>query len=53
MGGDCASDRLAAMAEPLMRGDRVHFTSAGSDWIGGILAADLMAAYDRWKGEGR
>jgi lysophospholipase L1-like esterase len=53
MGGDCASDRLATMAEPLMRGDRVHFTSAGADWIGGVLTADLMAAYEAWKGEGR
>ena len=49
MGGDCASDRLATLGEPLMRGDRVHFTSAGSDWIGGIMAADLTGAYDRWK----
>ena len=50
MGGDCASDRLATAPEPLMRGDRVHFTSTGSDWIGAVLAADLMGAYDRWKG---
>ena len=49
MGGDCSADRLALRAEPLMRGDRVHFTSAGGDWIGGILADDLMAAYDAWK----
>lgn len=49
MGGDCSADRLALGAEPLMRGDRVHFTSAGADWIGGILADDLMAAYDAWK----
>lgn len=53
MGGDCASDRLATMAEPLMRGDRVHFTSAGADWIGGVLTADLMAAYEAWKAGGR
>jgi lysophospholipase L1-like esterase len=54
MGGDCSADRLALGAEPLMRGDRVHFTSAGADWIGGILTGDLMAAYDRWKaGQGR
>lgn len=54
MGGDCSADRLALGAEPLMRGDRVHFTNAGSDWIGGILTGDLMGAYDRWKpiGEG-
>ena len=51
MGGDCSADRLALRAEPLMRGDRVHFTSAGADWIGGILTGDLMAAYDRWKAE--
>ncbi|RZJ82863.1 MAG: hypothetical protein EON88_29695, partial [Brevundimonas sp.] len=49
MGGDCSSDRLALRAEPLMRGDRVHFTSAGADWIGGVLSGDLTGAYDRWK----
>ena len=32
-----------------MRGDRVHFTSVGSDWIGSLLHADLMAAYEVWK----
>lgn len=51
MGGDCSADRLALRAEPLMRGDRVHFTSAGADWIGGVLTGDLMGAYDRWKAE--
>lgn len=49
MGGDCSSDRLALRAEPLMRGDRVHFTSVGADWIGGVLADDLLAAYEAWK----
>ena len=49
MGGDCSSDRLALRPEPLMRGDRVHFTSAGADWIGGIFADDLLAAYEAWK----
>lgn len=48
MGGDCSADRLAMQGEPLMLRDRVHFSSAGADWIGGILHADLMAAYDRW-----
>ena len=51
MGGDCSADRLALRAEPLMRGDRVHFTSAGADWIGGILSGDLTGAYDHWKSE--
>ena len=49
MGGDCSADRLALRGEPLMRGDRVHFTNAGADWIGGILADDLLAAYEAWK----
>lgn len=48
MGGDCSADRLATLVEPYMRGDRVHFTSVGADWIGGLLSADLMAAYDAW-----
>lgn len=49
MGGACSADRLATMAEPLMRGDRVHFTSEGADWIGAMLTTDLMAAYETWK----
>lgn len=49
MGGDCSADRLALMAEPYMRGDRVHFTTVGADWIGGVFAADLTAAFDGWK----
>lgn len=51
MGGDCSADRLAMRPEPLMRGDRVHFTSAGADWMGGVMAGDLMAAYDAWQAE--
>ncbi len=49
MGGDCSADRLATRGEPFMLRDRVHFNSAGADWIGGLLHADLMAAYDAWK----
>tara|TARA_R110002124_G_scaffold1383_2_gene8078 strand:- start:247 stop:1521 length:1275 start_codon:yes stop_codon:yes gene_type:complete len=49
MGGDCSADRLALLAEPFMRGDRVHFTSVGADWIGGVFAGDLMAAFAGWK----
>jgi lysophospholipase L1-like esterase len=52
MGGDCSADRLATQADPFVRPDRVHFTSAGADWIGGVLSEDLMAAYDAWKGQG-
>jgi lysophospholipase L1-like esterase len=50
MGGACSADRLALRDAPLMRGDRVHFTSEGADWIGGVLSRDLLAAYDGWKG---
>jgi lysophospholipase L1-like esterase len=56
MGGDCSADRLATLADPYMRGDRVHFTSVGADWIGGVMSADLTAAYEAWRagrGEGR
>ncbi|MFN7130221.1 MAG: GDSL-type esterase/lipase family protein [Brevundimonas sp.] len=49
MGGDCSAERLATMPEPYMRPDRVHFTSLGAEWIGGVLSDDLMRAYDRWK----
>ena len=49
MGGECSADRLALRDAPLMRGDRVHFTSEGADWIGGVLSRDLLAAYDGWK----
>ncbi len=48
MGGDCSADRLATRDEPFMLRDRVHFSSVGADWIGGVLHADLMAAYDAW-----
>lgn len=48
MGGDCSADRLATRGEPFMLRDRVHFNAVGADWIGGMLNADLMAAYDGW-----
>lgn len=50
MGGDCSADGLAKADPPLMRGDRVHFTGEGADWIGAVLADDLMRAHDAWRG---
>lgn len=47
MGGDCSAHALTLGEAPLMRGDHVHFTAAGGDWIGSLLFADLMAAQDR------
>lgn len=48
MGGDCSAERLARGDAPMMRADRVHFTSAGAEWIGGLLADDLLSAYEAW-----
>ncbi len=50
MGGDCSAFALTQGDAPLMRGDHVHFTFAGGDWIGSLLAADVLAAYERRRG---
>ncbi len=50
MGGDCAAHRLTLGPEPLVRGDHVHFTYTGGDWIGGLLFDDLMTAWARAEG---
>lgn len=47
MGGDCSAHALTLGDAPMMRGDHVHFTGAGGDWIGSLLFADLMAARGR------
>lgn len=47
MGGDCSAHALTLGETPLMRGDHVHFTGAGGDWIGSLLFADIAAAHDR------
>lgn len=44
MGGSCAAHRLTLGPEPLMRADHVHFNEAGADWLGGLLADDLLTA---------
>lgn len=44
MGGACSAHRLTLGPEPLMRGDHVHFNEAGADWLGGLLAADILSA---------
>ncbi len=45
MGGPCTAHRLSRPAVGQMRGDHVHFTNDGGDWIGGLIADDLLAAY--------
>ncbi len=51
MGGDCSAHALTLVGPggetPLMRGDHVHFTGEGGDWIGSLLFADIAAAHDR------
>lgn len=44
MGGRCTATDWATQVPPLMRGDRVHFTSFGAARIAGWLEADLEAA---------
>jgi lysophospholipase L1-like esterase len=52
MGGDCSAFRLTLPGpdgvDPMMRGDHVHFTQAGADWIGSLLYEDLMTAGRNW-----
>jgi hypothetical protein len=50
MGGPCSAHALVKADPPLMRGDHIHLTAEGGQWLGGILDTDLMAAYDAWKG---
>ncbi len=52
MGGACTAHRLSRPAVGQMRGDHVHFTNDGGDWIGGLLTDDLMAAYAAQQGRG-
>ena len=52
MGGACSAHRMTLGTEPMMRGDHVHFTAAGADWIGGLLYEDLMTAGQAWYAQG-
>ena len=45
MGGPCSAHALVHADPPLVRGDHIHFTPEGGQWLGGRLAADLTAAY--------
>jgi hypothetical protein len=44
MGGACSAVRWVKADPPLMRGDYVHFTSAGGKILGERLEADLTLA---------
>jgi lysophospholipase L1-like esterase len=47
MGGRCTANRWSAFTPPLMRGDHVHFTSAGGAEVARLLQADLDLASER------
>ena len=47
MGGRCAADAWVHASPPLMRGDYVHYTSAGAREIAQRLQADLEKAANR------
>ncbi len=50
MGGPCSAHALARADPPLMRGDHIHFTAEGGQWLGAIFDGDFEAAYAAWKG---
>jgi lysophospholipase L1-like esterase len=50
MGGPCSAHGLVHTDPPLMRGDHIHFTAEGGQWLAGILDGDFEAAYAVWKG---
>ncbi len=43
MGGECSAHAWRQSEPPLMRGDHVHFTSAGGEAVARLLFDDLMA----------
>jgi lysophospholipase L1-like esterase len=50
MGGPCSAHGLVHTNPPLMRGDHIHFTAEGGQWLAGIFDGDFGAAYAVWKG---
>jgi lysophospholipase L1-like esterase len=50
MGGPCSAHALSKADPPLMRGDHIHLTAEGGQWLGAIFDGDLEAAYAAWKG---
>ena len=45
MGGPCSAHRLSRPEVKLMRGDHIHFLTAGGEMVAQRLGDDLMAAY--------
>ena len=50
MGGPCSAHALVKAEPPLMRGDHIHFTAEGGQWLGALFDTDFEAAYAAWKG---
>lgn len=45
MGGPCSAHRLSRPEVKLMRGDHIHFLTAGGEMVAAMLGDDLLAAY--------
>ena len=46
MGGPCSAHHLSQADPRLVRGDHIHFTTAGGEMVGDLLSQDLIRAYD-------
>jgi hypothetical protein len=46
MGGPCSAHHLSQADPRLVRGDHIHFTTAGGDLVADLLSQDLMRAYE-------
>jgi lysophospholipase L1-like esterase len=46
MGGPCSAHHLSQADPRLVRGDHIHFTSAGGEMVADMLSQDLIKAYD-------
>ncbi len=51
MGGPCSAHHLSQADPRLVRGDHVHFTTAGGEMIADMLSQDLIRAYDATSAE--
>jgi lysophospholipase L1-like esterase len=51
MGGPCSAHHLSQADPRLVRGDHIHFTTAGGELVGDLLTQDLMKAYQTILGQ--
>jgi lysophospholipase L1-like esterase len=51
MGGPCSAHFLSQADPRLVRGDHIHFTTAGGELVADLLAQDLIRAYNAQEGK--